>query len=130
MNKINPIYIMLLFIVVLIISFVKVNESMTNLQTTQNDFEKFKTEAIHYNKLISNNSSKNIDNFTKSVSNNSIYKKEKIKINNKNNSVEFSFIGDKYHVYQKLINEILNNNFKIISLSIEKKSTKIEISRK
>lgn len=129
MNKINPLYIVAIFLVILLISFVKVSELSNKLKTAQSDFQTFKESALKYNTLNSMSSTKDINTFIKKVSSDKLYSKANLKIDNKNKSVEFNFIGKNYKTYQKFINEILNKNFKILSLEINESNTKIELSK-
>ncbi len=128
MNKINPIYILLFFVVVLIISFTQLKEKREKLVTEQTNFLEFSKKALEYKSLVKKSTKENIVAFLEKVRNNPRYKKANIKVSNKEDSYIVSLRGNNLSTHQKLLNDILNNNFNIKQLNITKTNLEIELS--
>ncbi|MGM0519366.1 MAG: hypothetical protein ACQERD_06965 [Campylobacterota bacterium] len=128
MNKINPIYILLLFLVVLIISFVKLEESKQNLIKEQKNLTAFNKKAVEFSNLKESTSNKSLEEFINKIRNNTQYKKANLSIVNKSKGYIIRLRAKNQYIHQKLLNDILNSNFKIKSLNIDKSKLQIELS--
>lgn len=129
-NKINPLYILAVVFLVMLISFVEVGKQELNLKEHKKEFDKFQVTSLTYNDLQQNISQKAIEEFIATLSSNELLKSANLTVEDSSSSVKFSIQTKNFPASQKLINDILNSHFNILTLELLEYKTVIEISKK
>lgn len=131
MNRINPLYILTLFIVITISSFlwlIDINEKLKNSEEKVVKIElvgqKF---GILKNVWHDNNEIKKQINFL--ISDN-IFKKANISTNYSNGSATIKMLTDDKNLISLFVQKLLNKNFRINNLFISQSSVSVEVKLK
>lgn len=131
MNKLNPLYILVLVFTILIISFVKLGDIEKDYVLENSQVNSFDIKAKSYNdykktwfnqKVIR----KRLDTIIKS----SIFKNEKILKTENKNVIRVKIESLNPRILDKFLNRVLNEKFLIKKLDIKKNSILIEIGFK
>jgi len=131
MNKLNPLYILLFFITLLILSYIQLNIVKKDYEKISSKYENFKIDANNFKEykktwFNQNRVTKKLDNIVKSTS----FRKEKILKAENSNIIKVKIESSSPIVLSKFLNRVLNEKFIIKKLDIKKRSILIEIGVK
>ncbi len=131
MNKLNPLYILVLVFTILIISFVKLNDVKKDYALESSLVNSFDEKAIVFNdyKKTWFNEKVTIGKL-ESILKSSIFKNEKILKTQNKNLIKVKIESSNPKILDKFLNRILNEKFLIKKLDINKRSIFIEIGFK
>lgn len=128
MNKLNPLYILILIITIFIISFVKLNDIKKDYDVLNREATTFKQKAKSFKEykqtwFNKKRVTKKIDNIIKS----STFKKEKILKTQTSNMIRVKIESLNPRILNKFLNRVLNEKLIIRKLDIKKTSILFEI---
>ena len=131
MNKLNPLYILVLVFTILVISFIKLEDLKNNYNTQSSYLSSFDSKAKLYNEhkktwFNEKNVAKKIDIIIKS----SVFKNEKILKTQNKNFIKIKIESPNPRILDKFLNRVLNEKFLIKKLDIKKRSILMEIGFK
>ncbi len=120
--RINPMYILLLFITLSAISFFKLNDSSQSFESELEFFSEFKQDSKLYQKLKDNKASlRELDRFLRRFDNKDVKKREF------KNKVSIVVKSTDINKLNNFLNQLFNSSLKIKKLVIEKESISVEI---
>lgn len=128
MNKINPLYILALFIMLTMVSFNFVNDGRTELIKNNGMLNHFKKDVLEYNQLKSNLTTKkerlsSLDVIIRD----SDFIKANISSNIQKNRAVIKLVTSNKETMQTFLNRFLNKNIKINRMEATKKYITVEV---
>ncbi len=129
MKRINPLYLILLFLTLVFISFYVLQDKHKQLNTTFKEYQNIQQKAQTYKSLKSKWTNKNfVNKEIQKISKNSMFKN--ISINNGKNKIELSLQSDNPKTLEAFINKILNKPFIIKKMNIQQKNISLQLGVK
>ena len=126
MNKINPSYLFLITLVVMLFSIVQLNKSYNRLEINQQENVQYLKLANKYKKLKTTWSNNNTKNNIMSIV--KILHIKNITIEKRNNILKIQIKNSNFLIIDKFLNKLLNNAIIINSFKITNNSLKMEVS--
>jgi len=127
MNKTNPLYILLLFIVLFIVSIIKYNQNNTKLQEITLQYNQANQLAKQYNENNKIWNNKNISSDIKKLAKSLNISTIQITTKNKITTIRISSLST--YLINKFINKLLNKKWNINKLKITNNFIMVQISR-
>jgi uncharacterized protein YneF (UPF0154 family) len=123
MNQINPFYIILLFVAIIVFLFVKISNFEDKLNDAKNSYQENKKIAIEL-KEYKDTFKKAKSSFKKEIANKYWIKQNNIKLIYISNGVKIEAKKLKLEILNRLVSRIFNGIYKIKSFNIETKDNK------
>jgi uncharacterized protein YneF (UPF0154 family) len=123
MNQINPFYIILLFVAIIVFLFVKISNFEDKLNDAKNSYQENKKIAIEL-KEYKDTFKKAKSSFKKEIANKYWIKQNNIKLIYISNGVKIKAKKLKLEILNRLVSRIFNGIYKIKSFNIETKDNK------
>lgn len=131
MKRLNPLYIISLFITIFFISVFLLQQEKDNFKQKSHEFFNYKIKAKEYKNLKSNwTNEKFVNNSLDQILKNKIFSNQKISRTSTNELVKLRIESDDYKILDNFLNKILNKQFVIKKIEIEKKFINLEIGIK
>lgn len=131
MKRLNPLYIISLFITIFFISVFLLQQEKDNFKQKSHEFLDYKIKAKEYKDLKDNwTNEKFVNNSLDQILKNKIFSNQKISRTSTNELVKVKIESDDYKILDNFLNKILNKQFVIKRIEIEKKFINLEIGIK
>jgi len=128
MNRINPLYILALFLVLALYSFTVVKDKEQDFLSHNAEFNQLLTKAKEYKKLKSNNIDRNkVIKTINQITTDSRFKKAKITTNKSKKSISLKIKTDDFRLLNKFVNRVLNEKLSILKLEIKRNKINMDI---
>lgn len=128
MNKINPLYLLALFFVVMLASFSSLSTAQQTLKSEQNSHKKFVQKAVEFNTLNETTKKVYVDKILKEIKKDKFIKKARLNMQTKAKSYLLSLNKITQKAQEQLLNKILNEKLHIKNLYMDKNKMEVEIS--
>jgi len=126
MNKINPSYLFLVTLVIMLFSIVQLDKTYSVLKVNQQEDIQYLKLANKYKKLKTTWSNNNTKNNIMSIV--KILHIKNITIEKRNNILKIQIKNSNFLIIDKFLNKLLNNAIIINSFKITNNSLKMEVS--
>jgi hypothetical protein len=131
MKRLNPLYIISLFITIFFISVFLLQQEKDNFKQKSYELIDYKIKSKEYKNLKDNwTNEKFVNDSLDQILKNKIFLNQKISRISTNELVKLKIESDDYKVLDYFLNKILNKQFVIKRIEIEKKSINLEIGIK
>lgn len=131
MKRLNPLYIVLLFITILFISYWQLNNVKEEFASKNSEFENIQIKAKEYTSLKSQWSNKEYASKTiNQIIKNKLYSTEKVLIAEVGNSIKVKVQSTNSKVLEDFLNKVLNKPLNIKNLNMTKDFISLEVSVK
>lgn len=131
MKRLNPLYIISLFITIFFISVFLLQQEKDNFKQKSYELIDYKIKSKEYKNLKDNwTNEKFVNDSLDQILKNKIFLNQKISRTSTNELVKLKIESDDYKVLDYFLNKILNKQFVIKRIEIEKKSINLEIGIK
>lgn len=131
MKRLNPLYIVLLFITILFISYWQLNNVKEEFASKNSEFENIQIKAKEYTSLKSQWSNKEYAIKTiNQIIKNKLYSTEKVLIAEVGNSIKVKVQSTNSKVLEDFLNKVLNKPLNIKNLNMTKDFISLEVSVK
>lgn len=131
MKRLNPLYIISLFITIFFISVFLLQQEKDNFKQKSYELIDYKIKSKEYKNLKDNwTNEKFVNDSLDQILKNKIFLNQKISRTGTNELVKLKIESDDYKVLDYFLNKILNKQFVIKRIEIEKKSINLEIGIK
>lgn len=129
MNKLNPLYILFLFVVITFLSFYTLNQKKDLYEKSNENLENFTIMAKNYNEIKNSwLNAKKIENRIESIKRS--FKNEKILSVRLKDSIKIKYETKDTKKLAKFLNKLLNNKFVFSKLLITQTSVSAQIRLK
>lgn len=128
MNKINPLYLLALFFVVMLASFSSLSTAQQTLKSEQNSHKKFVQKAVEFNTLNETTKKVYVDKVLKEIKKDKFIKQARLNMQTKAKSYLLSLNKITQKAQEQLLNKILNEKLHIKNLYMDKNKMEVEIS--
>ncbi len=131
MKRINPLYIILLFLVLTLISFFVLQNKSKQLNSIFREYQNIQQKAKIYKSLKSRWLNKDfINQEIQKISSSSRFKSENISVTNDKNKIGVTIQSDNPKILEAFLNKILNSPLIIEKIDIKQKNISLEIGVK
>ncbi len=131
MKRLNPLYIISLFITILVISIFLLNEEKTILKEKTEELNAIQLKAKEYKNLKNSwNNEKYVNDTLDLILKNKIFSNQKILKASTNELIKLKIESDDPKILDNFLNKILNKELAIKKLEIEKRYINLEIGIK
>lgn len=131
MKRLNPLYIISLFITIFFISVFLLQQEKDNFKQKSGEFLDYKVKAKEYKNFKDNwTNEKFVNNSLDQILKNKIFSNQRITRTSTNELVKVKIETDDYKILDNFLNKILNKQFVIKRIEIEKKFINLEIGIK
>ena len=128
MNRLNPLYILLTFIVLASISFTLLSIKEDTFEKKSKNYNLFITKAKQFKSLRANNMQENkTRNIINSITNDHEYNKATIRTHDNQQSIVIDIESEDIKLLDSFINKILNSKLSISKLKIQTNKMNIEV---
>ena len=128
MNRINPLYILALFLVLSLYSFTVVKAKEQEFVVHNGEFNQFLLKAKEYKSLKSNNIDKNkVIKTINRITTDSRFKKAKISTSKSKKSISLKIQTDDFRLLNKFVNAVLNKKLTISKMEIKRNKISMDI---
>lgn len=131
MKRLNPLYVILLFLTILIISIFLLNKEKNNFKEKSQEYSTFKIKAKEYKNLKEQWLNEKFVNETlDQILKNKIFSNQKILRATTKDLVKVRIESDDPKILDSFLNKILNKQLELKKLEIEKRFINLEIGIK
>lgn len=131
MKRLNPLYVILLFLTILIISIFSLNKEKNNFKEKSQEYSTFKIKAKEYKNLKEQWLNEKFVNETlDQILKNKIFSNQKILRATTKDLVKVRIESDDPKILDSFLNKILNKQLELKKLEIEKRFINLEIGIK
>lgn len=131
MKRLNPLYIISLFITIVIISIFLLQEEKVNFKEKNQELLDYKIKAKEYKNLKESwTNEKFVNSNLEQILKNKMFANQKITKSATNELIKLKIESDDSKILDNFLNKILNKQFVIKKLEIEKKFINLEIGIK
>lgn len=131
MKRLNPLYIILLFLTFVFISFFQLNSTINEYKNAYSDYEDLKNISKNYNELKTQwNNEKYVNETLDVILKNKMFLDQKILRAKVNNVIKLKIESNDPKILDNFLNKILNKPLQINKLELDKSFINLEIGVK
>lgn len=131
MKRLNPLYLISLFITIVIISVFLLQQEKINFKEKNQELLDYKVKAKEYKSLKESwTNEKFVNSSLEQILKNKMFANQKITKSNTNELIKLKIESDDSKILDSFLNKILNKQFVIKKLEIEKRFINLEIGIK
>ena len=131
MKRLNPLYLISLFITIVIISVFLLQQEKMNFKEKNQELLDYKVKAKEYKNLKESwTNEKFVNSSLEQILKNKMFANQKITKSNTNELIKLKIESDDSKLLDSFLNKILNKQFVIKKLEIEKRFINLEIGIK